>query len=486
VGKDYMNYSNRLSRSDFAPSTFVELLQWRAYHRPDRKLFTFLEDGEKEEVHLTYSELDRKARAIAALLQSFVSPGERALLLYPPGLDYISAFFGCLYAGVVAVPAYPPDPSRLDRTLPRLEAILADVQVTVVLTTTPILSLAEFLFDQAPDLGTLQWMATDTVVNGMEYSWRESKITPRNLAFLQYTSGSTRAPKGVMVSHGNLMVNSAVIARAFSIATRDRAVLWLPPYHDMGLIGGILQPIFSGIHCILMSPISFLQKPLRWLQAISHYKATVAGGPNFGYDLCVRKTTPEQRAGLDLSSWTMAFTGSEPVRPETLSRFAAAFEPCGFQMCAFYPCYGLAESTLFVTGGFRSEEPVLCPVQSTALKQNQVVLAELSGESSQTLVGCGHTLTEHKVEIVHPDLLTRCPSGQLGEIWVSGPSVALGYWNQLEETDFTFRAYLADTGEGPFLRTGDLGFQKDGELFVTGRIKDLIIIRGRNHYPQDI
>ncbi|MEG3960560.1 AMP-binding protein, partial [Microcoleus sp. herbarium2] len=293
-------------------------------------------------------------------------------------------------------------------------------------------------------------------------------------------------PKGVMVSHGNLLHNEQMIQQAMQHTEKTIVVGWLPLFHDMGLIGNVLQPMYLGIPCILMSPLAFLQRPLRWLQAISRYKATTSGGPNFAYELCVSKITYEQREALDLSSWDVAFNGSEPVRAEMLDRFATAFEPCGFRREAFYPCYGMAETTLLVSGKLKAALPVLKTVQGNALEQHRVVSASGENDGVRTLVGCGQTLLEQQIVIAHPDTLIRCQPTEVGEIWVWGNSVAQGYWNRPEETQTTFRAYLVDTGEGPFLRTGDLGFLQEGELFVTGRLKDLIIIRGRNHYPQDI
>jgi acyl-CoA synthetase (AMP-forming)/AMP-acid ligase II len=451
----------------------------RALHQPHECAYTFLVDGETEEVSLTYGELDRQARAIAARLQSVGADGARVLLLYPPGLEYIAAFFGCLYAGMVAVPSYPP---RLSRPAPRLQAIVADAEATVALTTTRILSNVERRFAHTPELEALRWLATDDPAE----DWRDPEVESDTLAFLQYTSGSTAAPKGVMVSHGNLLHNSALIHQCFEHTPHSRGMVWLPPYHDMGLIGGILQPLYGGFPVVLMSPVAFLQAPLRWLQAISRHRATASGGPNFAYDLCVQRITPEQRETLDLSTWEVAFNGAEPVRHETMERFTAAFEPCGFRREAFYPCYGLAEATLIVSGGLKADPPVAYAVRGSALGGNRVVAAIEEGEGGRMLVGCGQTLPGQKIVIADPETLTRRPPDRVGEIWVSGPSVAQGYWNKSEETGHTFRAHLADTGEGPFLRTGDLGFLKDGELFVTGRIKDLIIIRGRNHYPQDI
>lgn len=463
-------------------STLVDLLRYRALHQPDKRGYTFLTHGETPSTHLTYQELDRLARAIAAELQRQNAAGERALLLYPPGLEFIAAFFGCLYAGVVAVPAYPPRPNQ---KMSRLQAIVENAQARFALTITSLLANIERLLTQNPLLEPITWLTTDTIVSDLASDWQEPSCDKNTLAFLQYTSGSTGDPKGVMISHGNLLYNSALINRCFEDTPESVGVSWLPPYHDMGLIGGVLQPLYVGAPMILMSPVDFLQKPLRWLQAISRYKATTSGGPNFAYDLCVSKITAKQKETLDLRSWEFAFTGAEPVRAETIERFVAAFEPCGFRRQAFYPCYGMAETTLFLSGGLKNAMPVICQVEGAALEQNQVVPAR--GEiGSRTLVGCGRTWLEEKIAIINPDSLTRCPPGQVGEIWVSGPSVAQGYWNRPEATAYSFNAYLADTGKRPFMRTGDLGFVQDGELFVIGRLKDLIIIRGSNHYPQDI
>jgi natural product biosynthesis luciferase-like monooxygenase protein len=463
--------------------TLVDILQSKALYQPDKKAFTFLLDGETEEISLTYRELDLQARAIATSLQNLGASGERALLIYPPGLEFIAAFFGCLYAGVIAVPAYPP---RRNQSLSRLQSIVADAGATIALTTKTVLSNVERQFTQSPTLQALHWLATDNIASDLAQAWLQPAISSDTLAFLQYTSGSTGTPKGVMVSHGNLLYNEQMIQQGMQHTEKTITVGWLPLFHDMGLIGNVLQPLYLGIPCILLSPVAFLQRPLRWLQAISRYKVTTSGGPNFAYELCVSKITNEQRETLDLSSWDVAFNGAEPVRAETLERFATAFEPCGFRREAFYPCYGMAETTLLVSGGLKAALPVLKTVQGDALEQNQVVSASEEKDGVRTLVGCGQTLLEQQIVIAHPDTLTRCQPPFVGEIWVWGNSVAQGYWNRPEETQTTFRAYLADTGEGPFLRTGDLGFLQDGELFVTGRLKDLIIIRGRNHYPQDI
>jgi acyl carrier protein len=467
----------------FEPATLVDLLRWRASHQPRRRAYTFLGDGEAEESSVSYGELDRRARAVAARLQTLgVAGGERALLFYPPGLEYVVAFLGCLYAGVVAVPAYPP---RLNRPISRLQAIMADSKATAALTTAHIFSNLERRFAHAPEMKSLRWLATDDGEDPAE-EWRCPEIGSNTLAFLQYTSGSTAAPKGVMVTHGNLLHNLAMIYDGLGYTPDSHMVTWLPPYHDMGLIGGVLQPLYGGFPATLMSPVSFLQRPLGWLRTISRLGADTGGGPDFTYDLCSRKITPEERATLDLSSWTVAFNGAEPIRQETLERFAATFASCGFRWEAFYPTYGLAEATLIVSGGSQTAPPVVLSVEGAELERDRVVAASAGDEGARTLVGCGRALADQKVVVVNPESLTRQPPDRIGEIWVSGPSVAQGYWDRPEETKHAFRAYLADTGEGPFLRTGDLGFLHHGELFVTGRLKDLIIIRGRNHYPQDI
>jgi len=479
--------SKYYSVSPYESSTLVELLQRRAFLHPERRAYTFLDDGEVEGVHLTYGDLDRRARVIAAWLQQHVEPGARALLVYPADPEFISAFFGCLYAGVIAVPTYPPQ-TRTKRSLAKLRTIMNDVQPSVVLTISSLSSMVEGLFTQAQELAATPLIATDNISDNLVEAWQEPKIDSNTLAFLQYTSGSTGMPKGVMLTHGNLLYNVSVMCRDFKLTEETRGVTWLPLYHDMGLIGAILDTIYVGLEIKIMSPVAFLQRPIRWLQAISNTRATHSGAPNFAYDLCVRKVTPEQKASLDLSSWQLAFNGAETIRPETLQRFVETFGPCGFRPEAFYPCYGLAEATLIVTGRQKSALPDIRTFQADALEHNRVVVAEAaaSPESSRTFVSCGQTVEGQKVVIVNPETLTQCLPDQIGEIWVSGPSISQGYWKQPEETEHTFHAYLVDTGEGPFLRTGDLGFFQDDELFVTGRLKDLIIIRGRNHYPQDI
>ncbi|WP_437535239.1 thioester reductase domain-containing protein [Sorangium sp. So ce726] len=472
-------------RSFGNPKNWIDVLQRWAGERPDALAFRFLVDGESEEVTRTFAQLDREARSIAASLQELGARGERVLLLYPPGLDFIAAFLGCLYAGAIAVPAYPPDPSRLARTLPRLSAIAANSEARLALTTSTITALAGALVETAPDLAMMRWVATDMLADGAAH-WRMPSLQDDALAFLLYTSGSTGTPKGVMVGHGNLLHNSRAIQANFGHTEALIGVGWLPLYHDMGLIGKVLQPLYTGTPCTLLSPLDFLKRPYRWLQAISRYGATTSGGPNFAYDLCARKISPAERAALDLSRWKVAFVGAEPVRRDTLERFADAFEGCGFRREAFFPCYGLAESTLMVTGGWLGSNAGTLSVRKDILQQGRVEEAEEGEVGVQPLVGNGPVAPDQQVIIVDPERKTRCSGEEVGEIWVAGPSVAQGYWNRPAETAETFWAQLSDTGEGPFLRTGDLGFLRGGQLFVTGRCKDLIILRGKNYYPQDI
>ncbi|HYN21193.1 MAG TPA: AMP-binding protein, partial [Thermoanaerobaculia bacterium] len=438
------------------PKSFIEVVRERAARLGERRAFTFLGDGEEPSDSLTYAGLDHRARAIAAELQGRGASGERVLLLFPPGLDFVAAFLGCLYADAVAVPAYPPSPGR---GTGRLRSLLADARPRLALT---VSSLLDRVGREVS--GGAEAIATDGFFPGQAEVWRPPAVEPDSLAFLQYTSGSTSDPKGVCVTHGNLIANEQAIQRAFGQSEESVVVGWLPVYHDMGLIGNVLQPLWCGATCVLMSPLAFLQRPRRWLEAIGRFRATTSGGPDFAYSLCVRKIPPEEREGLDLSSWRVAFNGAEPVRAATLDAFSEAFEPCGFRRQAFYPCYGLAEATLFVSGG----DPEIAPA--------------VQGR----LVGCGGSWPGERIAIVEPEAGRELPPGQEGEIWVAGPSVADGYWGRIEETERTFGVYLI-TGEGPFLRTGDLGILgEDGELFVTGRLKDLIVVRGRNLYPHDL
>jgi acyl-CoA synthetase (AMP-forming)/AMP-acid ligase II/acyl carrier protein len=405
-------------------------------------------------------------------------------------LDFLVGFFACLYSGMLAVPATYPKPKR---PMPRLSAIAKDCAARIALCTSQTLAMVEAA-RTAPELQSIRWIAIDTeVAEKAEDQWRPPRIDRDWIAFLQYTSGSTSEPKGVMVSHGNLMSNLEMIRRGFDIQPGPPGqlagvgVTWLPAYHDMGLIGGLLEPLYVGGCVVLMSPAAFLQRPARWLKAISDYRAVVSGAPNFAYELCVRKVTDEQKAELDLRSWRTAFCGAEPIRTDTMRRFLDKFGPCGFRENAFYPCYGLAEATLLAAGGDGPGPLVVHRVLRSELLEHRAVGAGRAATAAvQELVGCGHSPEGEELAIVEPQRLVRAAPGQIGEIWLKGPNVARGYWNRAEENREVFAAHLADTGEGPFVRTGDLGFIRDGHLFVTGRLKDLIIIRGRNHYPQDI
>ena len=462
--------------------SLVDVLRVRSADKPDQNAYTFLAEGETESELLTYAELDRRARSLGGLLQQLGLQGENALLLYPAGLEFVAAFFGCLYGGVTAVPAYPP---RANREQPRLSAIARDARPRVVLTTSAILAKSGGLDGKIPELREALWLATDDPSCGDAAAWIDPCANGGTLAFLQYTSGSTSDPKGVMVTHGNLLHNQEMIRRAFGQDAGSVILGWLPLYHDMGLIGNVLQPLYVGARCILMSPHAFLQRPLRWLEAISRYKATTSGGPNFAYDLCVRRIGEAERQTLDLSSWNVAFNGAEPIRPESLERFAATFAPCGFPAEAFFPCYGLAEATLFVSGGDRSRRPRVLAVDAAALERHTAV--DPGPEShARCLVGCGRPWMDGQALVVDPETLSPCPPGGVGEIWVAGRHVTRGYWRNPEVSERDFAARLAGSDEGPFLRTGDLGFSRDGELYITGRLKDLIILYGRNHYPQDL
>lgn len=479
----------------FSGMTLVDLLRHRAEQQGDRCAYRFSIDGESDVIDLSYIELDRRARSIAAHLQSFCAPGERLLLVYPPGLEYVVAFLGCLYAGVVAVPAYPPRPNR---SLSRLQSIFSDAGAAAALTTREIFPSLERRWVDSPELVTLKWIVTDLLDDAAAQAWQPPDIGSETLAFLQYTSGSTATPKGVRITHSNLLHNLKGIYRSFGLSSDCEVVSWLPMYHDMGLIGGVLQPLYGGFPVTLISPLMFLQKPVRWLQAIAQYRAICSGGPNFAYDLCARKIPPEQVAQLDLSCWEVAFNGAEPISASVLERFAQVFAPAGFRRSAFYPCYGLAEATLFVCGGSRMTPPRLKTVAPQELEQNRVVAANhADGEPARVLVSCGRPLPDQIVAIVHPETLVPCAQGEVGEIWVSGASVADGYWQNPKATEESFGARLAKPLSGKesqshgssdraFLRTGDLGFLDDGELFVTGRLKDVMIINGRNYYPHDI
>ena len=463
-------------------TNLVDALRYWTERKPDQ--FALADwNGEEVRERWTYSDLERRARTVAARLQEIGVRGERVLLLYPPGLDFAAGLFGCFYAGAIAVPAYPP---RRNRNMERIQTISDDCAAKVALTISDVTDrMQDGLLDEAPRLRDLIWVGTNRLDQSDADRCRTETLRPSDVAVLQYTSGSTGSPKGVMLTHGNLVFNTCLITHAFEPARDGIGLSWLPTYHDMGLIGGLLSPLFMGRSTLLMSPMAFLQKPLYWLRGISQNKVHISGGPNFAFDLCVQKVTDEELATLDLSCWGVAFNGAEPIRPSTLEAFCQRFEPAGFRREAFFPCYGMAETTLIVTGAYKFQKPVTLVVDGRALDEHRVVPVDKNHASAREVVGCGHVLPEEEVLIVSPGTFDPLPDYQVGEIWVSSPSCGAGYWKNAEATEATFKARLRD-GRGPFLRTGDLGFIKDGELFVTGRLKDLIIIRGVNRYPQDI
>jgi acyl-CoA synthetase (AMP-forming)/AMP-acid ligase II len=461
-------------------TTFVDVLRERTEQAPERRIFTFLDHEGNDAATLDYAELDRRARELAALLQTRELAGERALLVYPPGVDFIVAMFGCVYAGTLAVPCPPPDPGR-KYAGPRMKTIVADATPRVVLTAAAVApSIGEVLGAEPPDV-----VATDQPLGTDPADWKPPGTGAGDIALLQYTSGSTAVPRGVMVTHDNILDNCEFIAEGFDFDDQSGGVMWLPPYHDMGLMGGMFSPVHSRRPMTLMSPISFLLDPLSWLRAVSDRRATTSGGPNFAFDLCVRRSTPEQREGLDLSCWETAYNGAEPVRPETMEAFAEAFGPHGFDRAAFYPCYGLAEATLMVTGPEHGMPPTILSAQTPELERGMFVPSE-DAETSVRLTSCGEPRPGAQVQIVDPDRHEPLPDGAIGEIWVTGRSVAPGYWAREPETAATFGATLAGGDGAPFLRTGDFGFLADGELYVTGRIKEVLVIDGRALYPATI
>ncbi len=462
----------------------VDSLEYWGKERPDQVAYTFLVDGEEDELQITYAELRDSARAIAAQLQeSGPVKGERVLLLYPPGMEFIKGFLGCLFAGAIAVPAYPP---RRNRKMNRIDSIADDAKPKFVFATRDVIDRSEPILEDSPRLREAKWIATEEVLVEKSTNWTPPEIQQSDLAFLQYTSGSTGSPKGVMISHGNMLANLQMITYAFDLSWKSRGLSWLPAYHDMGLIGGLLAPLYTSCFCVFMSPMAFLQKPIRWLKAITRYKITISGGPNFAYDLCSQQVTDEQMEGLDLSRWRLAYNGAEPIRASTLSDFSRKFETVGFNSQVFYPCYGMAETTLIVTGKVVTEKPTLRSFDNDSLHEHRVVPVSPDVRGARTLVGCGRVFPNEDVAIVDSQTYKRLPSGEVGEIWVNSPSVGQGYWDKPALSQQTFEAKLADSQTGPYLRTGDLGFVQGDDLFVTGRLKDLIIIRGVNRYPQDI
>ena len=459
-------------------TNLMAMLAQQADRYGDKIAFSFSPDGGAEQARITYRELDARARTLAADLQRRGATGRRVLLACEPGLDNAIGYFGCVYAGAIAAP--------MNETLSRLKQIAIDVRADFVLATTDIQTRVRAPIDALTTDRPLQWCTIDPDPAHDGSGWVAPAIDPDDIALIQYTSGSTKSPKGVMVTHRNLLHNMEVVRRRWNGHDGDVAVWWLPQHHDMGLIGGVLEMVYVGVTTYMMAPNSFIKKPVRWLEMLSRHRATITGAPTFAYDVCVKNTTASQRAALDLSNLTHAWIGTEPVRATTLQNFAEAFAPAGFQLNGIQSAFGLAESSLLVTAMQSPEVAGARYVDRTELGRNHLVDVAADHPDAVALVGCGRVLDDMRVLIVDPETRLECSPDQVGEIWVSGPSVALGYWNRPEETARTFGATLADTGEGPFLRTGDLGFMCAGELFVTGRWNDLVTIRDTKYYPNDI
>jgi acyl-CoA synthetase (AMP-forming)/AMP-acid ligase II len=468
-------------------ATFADVLSARA-RDPETAGhgFVLLGPDGREAAAISFAELDEAARKIALALQRKSQPGDRILLLFPSGIDFIKAFMGCLYAGRIAVPLFPPDLKNLEKTLPRFRRLVADARPTLAMAPSENLTLLRGASLLLSELRKVKWLSPAASLKEEAGDFRPQALSAGAVAFLQYTSGSTSNPKGVMVTNGNLVANSEIIYNLAQHSPSSVYVSWLPIYHDMGLIGGILQPIYMGGRGIIMSPFTFLRRPFRWLEAISSYRGTTSPFPNFALELCIKKVSEEEKSRLDLRSLRVACNGSEPIRADTLRRFSKAFAGCGFDARAHYPAYGLAESTLLVTGGKAFAGARELWVSRAALLENRVVEGQPGASDCVGLVGCGQASAGHPIAIVDPQTRRRCSADEVGEIWLAGPSVALGYWQNPGATEEHFRARLEGSPEQAFLRTGDLGFLKGKELFITGRIKDLIIIGGANYYPQDI
>lgn len=465
--------------------SLVDMVRTRTEGQGSDTAFRYLLDGEDDVLDITYAALDRDARSVAVRLAEVARAGDRVVILMAPGPDFLAAFFGCLYAGLIAVPAFLPDMINVDRSVPRLRAIAQDATAACILSDELFVTFREHLWNLAPDLARTPWVSIEEAIAGdAASSWSDTGAAGDTPAFIQYTSGSTSLPKGVVLSHGNLLANSELIRRSSGGDADFSCVSWLPPYHDMGLIGGILQALYRGGHGTLMSPLDFLARPARWLRAISTYSATTSPAPNFAFELCVRRVLGEDREGLDLSSWKYAFNGAEPVRASTLRRFGEAFGPSGFAPTSMLPCYGLAEATLFVCAKPTGEAPQIGRFDRDALAAGRAVPSQDEAGSVE-LVACGAAEPLHEIRVVDPDTSVPLDDRTLGEIWLAGPSVGHGYWGRRRQTAETFGAHTAD-GAGPYLRTGDLGFFHDGQMYVAGRIKDILIVRGRNLYPQDL
>ena len=470
----------------FRMDSLVELLRARCAAAPESPLYCFV-DYARDEMRsesVSVGELDARARALAAVLQASALPGDRALILAAPGAPYVVAFFACLYAGVVAVPAYLAPVSHLAR---RVRGVLLDCTPALVLADAQGIGSRDAICAEAPGLASCRWVAVERQGVGLEHLWKEHSPRAEDVAYLQYTSGSTGNPRGVIISHANVLSNLASLEEHTARGPGDRLVTWLPPYHDMGLVGHLLSPLYSGYHATVMSPFAFAQEPSRWLREATRQRATYIGAPNFAYELCVKKVSERERAELDLSSVELALCAAEPIRAVTLERFADRFGGCGFRREAFFTGYGLAEATLMVSAAQGYGPPPVLALAREGLAHGRVVDAASAHEAVR-LVGSGKVSRSHEVLIVDPHSRRPCGADEIGEVWVRGASVAQGYWRRPDPSRETFQAELAgDARDGKtFLRTGDLGFLREGELYICGRIKDLLVVHGANHYPQDI
>ncbi len=466
-------------------TNLVDRLRYWVLAKPEMVAFRFLIDGDERFVEITYAELDQRARAVATKLLTAGFSGQRALLLFPPGIEFITAFFGCWYAKTIPVPAYPP---RRNRNMGRINAISDDADAAVALSTRAVMDRVDGSFDDSPNLTKITWIATDEIPLELAGDWVTLDVQDEDIALLQYTSGSTGSPKGVVLTHKNVISNCRMITYAFQLSMTDNGglVSWLPLYHDMGLVGGVLNPVYVGDTVTLMSPMAFLTRPIRWLKAISRFQVAISGGPNFAYALCNERVPLDECKDLDLSSWKLAFNGAEPVRSDVLRRFTDKFAPFGFRHATHYPCYGMAETTLLVTGADRVTEPLVRPFNRIDLTQRRVVPCASDDPQARHLSTCGRPVPSETVLIVDPETHVALPENRIGEIWVHSQSVGRGYWHKPDISHTTFEAQVAGISDRKFLRTGDLGFLDQGELFVTGRLKDMIIVRGVNRYPQDI
>jgi len=461
-------------------ASVADILQVWARRKADGTACVFLQSGGVDEKVATYADLDFSAKKVAdALCRDGVKPGDRVVLLFPSGLSFISAFFGCQYAGAIAAPAYPPL-----RNIVTLENIVKDCAPAYILSTAEIQKRVHAHFPESIVCRETPWKVVAFDASPGSFSVKEA--SGEAVALLQYTSGSTGFPKGVMLTHRNLIANIAAMQAKFGSGEDTPVVGWLPLYHDMGLIGNLLGSLYSGSPLYLMSPQDFIQEPFRWLDAISRYRARISGGPNFAYQLCLDRVTASQLSQLDLSNWIVAFNGAEPIRAVVLERFAEKFDVCRFSRAAFMPCYGMAESSLLVSCAPSGEIPLVRYIDKHALNKNMAVMVGRENEHAAAIVSCGRVIDDHLLEIVDPQSRTRCEQGNVGEIWIAGPSVTQGYWNKPSD-DVLFSAISdAEESSQKYLRTGDLAFIQDEHLFITGRQKDVIILNGRNYYPQDI